>query len=91
MQNISVKNGQTATDVAIQHAGSAEAVWPFCIENNLQITERLINGQLLKKPEVANRFVCQHFVTEKVAPSSIAEPLPAGIGYWIIGYDFKIS
>lgn len=91
MRNITVRNGQDVVDLSIQHSGNAEAAFDLCLQNDISLTEELENGQQMLQTDVVNKFVTQHFKTEEIAPASDAGQIPAGIGIWIIGIDFKVS
>lgn len=47
MKQVSVKEGQSIVDIAIQYYGDPQAVWQICQDNRLEIGEELILGQSL--------------------------------------------
>ncbi|WP_346236161.1 hypothetical protein ABDK00_016860 [Niabella insulamsoli] len=91
MRSIKAANKQEVIDLAMQGSGSIDAVLDMCLKNDTSLTEDVTNGQSFLTADMRNKFVTQHFETERVKPSSAPGDLPDGIGFWIIGLDFKVS
>ncbi len=94
---IKVSERQSLFDVAIQKAGSLEAVMKLASLNGLSITETLESGQLLHTTEIFDADVVAYFANKGILPETsgtVAEdsvPVLEGIDYWAIGVDFIVS
>lgn len=96
MQSITVGNRQTLLDLAMQHAGNAEAAFAMCVQNDVPITNEYTAGTILPAPDVLNKDVATLYRTEKSKPASIIELSGSGsnlegIDYWIIEDDFIVQ
>lgn len=94
MQSITVGNRQTLLDLAMQHAGNAEAAFAMCVQQDVPITNEYAAGTILPAPEIENEDVITLYRTEKAKPASIlqnAENDLEGINYWIIEDDFIVQ
>ena len=91
MQNISANNNQAVIDIAVQHAGSAQAIVDVCVDNNISATDNIANGQQLLISKTRNKNVVNYLKSENIKPASDAAETPAGIGVWALDVDFKIS
>jgi hypothetical protein len=93
---VKVLNNQSLFDLAIQAAGSVEAVFDIALANNVSTTDELTPGRALQIPEVLNKQVANYYSTNGIRPAtalsaSDAAMLPEGIGFWIVEYDFIVS
>lgn len=98
MKRIQTLNGQTLVDIAIQELGDADRVFEIATMNGLSLTDELEPGRVLMVPEPAREMksTVQIFQDKAFAPASAdaagdMETKQEGIGYWIIGNDFKVS
>jgi hypothetical protein len=94
MQYITISNGQTFLDVAMQYAGSTEAAFAISVKNDLPITDELEAGSVIPKPDIINASVAQLFSVEKIKPRSIlnnAEGDNEGIEHWYLEDDFIVQ
>lgn len=57
MSSVSVAPGQSLYDIAVQYAGSAEAVFGIAEANGLAVTDALTPGQALQVPAVIDKRV----------------------------------
>lgn len=57
MSSATVQPGQTLFDIAVQHAGSVEAVFELAALNGLAVTAALTPGDVLTLPEVVDKRV----------------------------------
>ncbi|WP_372472675.1 hypothetical protein AB4865_07590 [Capnocytophaga sp. ARDL2] len=69
---ITVLQGQTLLDVAIQHCGSAEAVFDICLENNLSVSDELSAGQSLRLSIVLkkNNEIVNYYKNKNIQPAT---------------------
>lgn len=69
---ITVKDRQTLLDVAVQHLGSAEAVFALCERNGIDITDRLYDGDTLEweLEDVASQKVRDIYLLEAIEPAT---------------------
>lgn len=96
MQSITVGNRQTLLDMAMQHAGSSEAAFAMCVQNDVPITKVYAAGTILPAPVIINEDVVTLYLTEKAKPASIisspeTDNIFEGIGYWYIEDDFIVQ
>jgi hypothetical protein len=97
---VTVLNGQSLFDLAVQAAGSVEAVFgisPHSPEGGmLSITDELPAGMQLNVPVAANRQIADYYRTNGILPATgiTANDAPAlqeGVEFWAIEYDFIVS
>jgi hypothetical protein len=91
-----VLNGQSLFDLAIQEAGSVEAVFDLALAAGLGITADMPAGTLLAASAVVGRQVADYYRTNSIRPATAlsaqdAELVREGIGYWRAEYDFAVS
>lgn len=93
-----VSDNQSMFDVAIQMAGSVEAVFSFALINEASITDFPDKGSILKLPEVFAKKIREEYEQNGWIPASASnydgedpEILLEGIGYWAIDIDFIVS
>lgn len=95
MQIIPVRNNQCLIDLAMQHAGSAEAAFAMCVQYDLPLSFDLIAGTQFPAPIVENGDVVTLYRTEKSIPCSTITPMSTsrleGIDYWAIEDDFIVN
>lgn len=93
MQTTVVRNGQTALDIAIQQAGSVEAVVALAFANGISITDDLVTGSFLVNTDVINKAVVRLYADEKRHPATgeTAGDRLEGIDYWYIELDFIVQ
>jgi hypothetical protein len=93
---VKVLNGQSLFDLAIQAAGSVEAVFDIAAANGVSITDELQPGTILVIPAVSNRQVADYYRSNSIRPATTlgahdVEFITEGINYWRIEYDFEVS
>jgi hypothetical protein len=90
-----IKPHQNIIDVAMQHAGAAEAAFNIASDNGLSLTNEPTPGVEVLVNEVVNQRVVFYFNAQKnIDCTTIRNDqnlLKQGIGYWRIGYNFKVS
>jgi hypothetical protein len=91
-----VGSRQTLIDLAMQHAGSAEAAFEMCLQHDFEITRELEAGAELPQPIVLNNEVVTLYRTEKAKPASILiKQMPGaedeGVDFWAIETDFIVQ
>lgn len=91
---VKVSANQALVDIAIQEGGTVEALFDAAIRNGIDITDDLLPGTLLRKPERINKTVAALF-TGRIKPASNAPndlpEQPEGIDYWYIENTFIVS
>ena len=96
---ITVAPQQSMLDIALQHAGGAEAVFQLARQNNLSITDDLNVGQQLAPATILSKEVTNYYAVHNICPATaitndtINEILGDGEGieFWAIEYDFIVS
>lgn len=95
-KDTTVLTRQSLADVCIQQLGGISAWFQLAWANNIGITDELAAGDVLQTdmPIVASDIVDFYAARNiKPATSLTATELTTleGIGYWVIGLDFKIQ
>ena len=69
MKEIRVKQGQSITDLALQHYGHIEGVWLICEDNQLAIGSKINTGQTIKIDEtkVINPRIAEQLKLKTIA------------------------
>jgi hypothetical protein len=93
---IKVLNSQSLFDLAIQAAGSVEAVFDIALANGVGITDELVAGAAVVVPAILNRQVADYYKVNNIKPATAlsaqdAEFTLEGIGAWRVEYDFIVS
>jgi hypothetical protein len=93
---IKILNNQSLLDLAVQAAGSVEAVFDIALANACAIVDELTPGTVLAVPAVLNKQVAEYYRTNGINPATALsaqdmEFAMDGIGAWRIEYDFMIS
>lgn len=67
---VTVRNGQTLTDIAIQVYGSSEAVFTLASENALDITDKLTTGMELdySSDNIVNKRIVDYYAANNIYP-----------------------
>lgn len=96
---ITVAPQQSMLDIALQHAGGAEAVFELAGTNTISITDDLGIGQQLVATPILSKEVTNYYAVHNICPATaitndtINEILGDGEGieFWAIEYDFVVS
>jgi len=95
MTTVTVRDGQTLFDIAIQSLGIVDRVFDVAQLNGLGITDDLVSGQILFLPAVAfeDTDTVEYFTKPWYPMSGDADSdvILGGIGYMQIGTNFKVS
>lgn len=92
MSNVIAAPGQSLLDLAIEHLGSAEAVFSLAALNGLSITHRLAGGTSIALPPPTDKQVIRDFARRSQKPAAnLDDGSGDGIGYWTIGSDFIVQ
>lgn len=92
--NITVKQGQSLFDIAIQECGSVEAVFLIARQNSIPVTKHLTTGEQLQPVGVTDKRVKKYYTDNHILPATSLTTdafLPEGIDYWAIEFDFEIQ
>lgn len=90
MRTIRVSNGQSLQDIALQECGSVTADLHIALRNNIPLTKRLTNGQILDLPPVINLKVVEYFRARSLQPATDIVAPATGIGNTTIGVNLSI-
>lgn len=97
MELVTVVEGQTLFDIAVQAAGSITAAFEIAAANDISITDDLSAGTVLKIPRVVDQVIRDYYRAKKVIPKTglrkqdmDAAPY-GGIEYMAIEIDFIVS
>lgn len=95
---VTVKQGQSIFDIAVQYCGEAHAAFELAKINNITVTTSLVAGTTLLLPKSLNEGLTKYFKDGKHVPATAAnlktqviEPIFSGIDYWAIENDFIVQ
>lgn len=95
MQTITVKEGQTLLDIAMQYLGNSERVYDIANLNEIEITTDLVVGQELWIPdtEITDESIAEVFEENDLIPASMdsIDIENEGIDFWAIEDDFIVQ
>lgn len=96
--NIVVLHHQSFLDLAIQHTGSVENAFVLALQNGKSLTDDLMAGEQLSLENPKNNTdILSYYQSKKLQPATSVSHTGSsslqlqGIGYWVLGYEFKIS
>jgi len=93
---ITVLQGQSLFDIAVQEFGSVEAIHALATLNGLSVTDELVPGTLLQKTIVVDKRIATYYSNKGLMPATAGTAdaevvIQGGLGYMAIGIDFIIS
>ncbi len=98
MKTVIVKGGQTLLDIALQEKGSIDAIEAIAALNGLSVTDELTTGTALSLPADSwNKLIENYCKNNDVAPATaltddnLCDMWKGGIGYMVVGVDFKVG
>ena len=93
-----ILHNQSFLDLAIQHTGSVENAFVLALQNGKSLTDDLVAGEQLSLENTKNdKDILSYYQSKKLQPATgvshtVGSSLQLqGIGYWVLGYEFKIS
>ncbi len=93
-----ILHNQSFADFALHHCGIIDALFDLAIANGKSITDDINPGTVLEVPDGATKAedIVAFYILKKHTPACGFEgnklPVkPTGIGYMIVGTDFKIA
>lgn len=96
MGTITVQEGQSLFDIAVQACGAVAAVFAVAALNGLAITDTLAAGQKLVVPESYDRRISEYYALNNLRPATGTDDAgmetirASGIGYWAIWTEFEV-
>lgn len=98
MERITILDGQSLLDLAIQQAGSIDAVFALALANGLSVTNDLPAGGLVDTVDVSSKPIASYYANNALTPATalttedklVAAELE-GISYWAINVDFVVQ
>lgn len=101
MRTITVSEGQSLLDIAVEHCGDVEKAYDIAEMNSIELTEELQPGTSLKVPnvEVDRKATTEMFTAKGLKPATkdnggLIELPPLdeeGIDFWAIEDDFEVQ
>ena len=93
-----ILHNQSFLDLAIQHTGSVENAFVLALQNGKSLTDDLVAGeQLYLENTKNNKDILSYYQSKKLQPATGVSHTGGsslqlqGIGYWVLGYEFKIN
>lgn len=81
MNTVTVMQGQSLLDIAIQHTGDLRHAFDIAIKNKMGLTTELTPGMLLLIPNLENNFKNIQFYKRKNARPASADSSLTGIDF----------
>lgn len=91
MNTVTIEQGQSLTDIAIQHCGSVSAIKDIMKLNKMSATDTLVAGTTIAIPDVVDQKVVSYLKTKNIVPAAHSEVSADGIGSMKIGSTFIVS
>lgn len=93
MSSAIVQDRQTLLDIALQYCGDFASAIEIARLNGLALSDDPTPGTELQLPDVANARVVANFKALGISPATALNDgdLPGGLGYLIVGEDFRVS
>lgn len=93
---ITVRNNQSMFDLAIQEAGTVEAISDLMDQNNISPTDDLAPGdKLVLEAIITSTDIQRYFKSNNIHPATgittIGEAEQTGISVWAVNEDFIIE
>lgn len=88
------KQGQWLGDIVVRESGDISEIVEMAVNNNISVTENMVVGLELLKPEAINRRVMNYYEINGIYPATTMERepgTPGGIGYMAVGITFIVS
>ncbi len=82
---------QCPIDIAMQEAGSIEALFDFALANGISITDDMIAGNIYTKPAMRNKSIAAVFYSKLKPASAYVWEGEEGIDYWQIERNNIVS
>ena len=93
-----ILHNQSLLDLAVQHTGTSENAFVLALQNGKSLTDDLVAGeQLTLKNTKNNKDILSYYQSKKLQPATGVSHTGGsslqlqGIGYWVLGYEFKIN
>ncbi len=92
-----VLDGQSLFDLALQTAGSVEAMFDIAERNSLSVTDPLTAGSELVASDAVNKPVFEYYSVNGIKPATDAtiaamnELRDEGIDFWALEVDFVVQ
>lgn len=95
MYNITVLDGQTLFDIAVQHTGNVANAAKIAQANNISVNDDLVTGTVLTIPNSVevDTSTARYFETSRTKPTTgdVGDQVPSGIDFWGIEIDFIVQ
>jgi hypothetical protein len=90
---ITILEGQSLPDIAIQESGSIEAVFDLAVKNGISITDKLQAGLNINNVNPLNQGIVAYYRAKNIRPATwmAQNQIHTGIGYMGIDVNFIIS
>ena len=93
---VTVLNGQSVFDLAVQAAGSVEAAFDMADLLGTSITDELPVGARIEASTTLNRQIAEYYRVNSIQPATgitaaDAPALQEGVEFWTVEYDFVVS
>ena len=94
---MTVQEGQSLFDIAIQTCGAVSAVAIIAGLNGLSVTDEIVPGTIVNLPEIVDSPVSEFYRLNRLVPATgatgedLASLRPDGIGHWGVFVDFVVQ
>ena len=67
---VTVLEGQSLLDIALQELGSLEGAYNLAVLNGLSLTDSLAAGMLLQLPDVVDKRIVNYYLERNIRPAT---------------------
>lgn len=72
---VTVLEGQSLLDIALQELGSLEGAYNLAVLNGLSLTDSLAAGMLLQLPDVVDKRIVNYYSERNIRPATMFDPV----------------
>jgi len=71
---VTILEGQSLLDVALQELGSLEGAYALAVLNGLSLTDSLAAGMMLQLPDVVDKRIVNYYLERNIRPATLFDP-----------------
>jgi len=72
---VTILEGQSLLDIALQELGSLEGAYALAVLNGLSLTDSLAAGMLLQLPDVVDKRIVNYYSERNIRPATMFDPV----------------
>jgi hypothetical protein len=90
---VTALQNQSLLDIAVQMAGSVEAIFDLAVANDLSVTDNPETGRELIEALPVNRDITAYYASRNIRPATavVWTDEGEGIEFWAVEIDFVVN